>query len=199
MLTGVAHDPDDKRPLFARVVDDIRQQIMTGHLQAEEQVPPAREIAETYGIATMTAQRALRELQAQGLTYGVPGKGSFVHPEAMNRLVPAETPVQSEEEYQAAVTQWQTGLDTSLAELDAAIDAEDWDRLKTARQAIKQALHDHHGLLIGATLYRHRQTGVDIDDQLAQIKADDDRAASTRRAERDQPKPTPEPPEPPAG
>ncbi|WP_460304498.1 hypothetical protein [Actinocorallia aurea] len=49
-------------------------------------------------------------------------------------------------------------------------------------------MHDHHGLLIGATLYRHRQAGIDIDAQIAEAKAEDDRAAAERRAERDQPK-----------
>jgi DNA-binding transcriptional MocR family regulator len=43
-------------------------------------------MAETYGVASMTAQRALRELQHRGLTYAVVGKGTFVHPLATERL-----------------------------------------------------------------------------------------------------------------
>jgi hypothetical protein len=49
-------------------------------------------------------------------------------------------------------------------------------------------MHDNHGLLIGATLYRQRQAGVDIDAQIAQAKAEDERAAAERRAARDQTK-----------
>lgn len=183
----MAHDPDDKRPLFARVVDDIKRQILDGKLQPEEQVPPARELAETYGIAAMTAQRALRELQAQGLTYGMPGKGSFVHPDALARLIPAPEPVTNPAEYQAAITTWLTALQTGLAEIDEAINAEDWDRLKAARAAIDQTLHDNHGHLLGATLYSYRQAGIDIDAELTRVKDEATRQAATRRAKRDQP------------
>jgi DNA-binding transcriptional MocR family regulator len=41
-------------------------------------------MAETYGVASMTAQRAQRELQHRGLTYAVVGKGTFVHRLAAN-------------------------------------------------------------------------------------------------------------------
>jgi hypothetical protein len=43
-------------------------------------------MAESYGVASMTAQRALRELQHLGLTYAVVGKGTFVHPLATQRI-----------------------------------------------------------------------------------------------------------------
>ena len=49
-------------------------------------LPIARKMAETYGVASMTAQRALRELQQRGLTYAVVGKGTFVHPLAAERI-----------------------------------------------------------------------------------------------------------------
>jgi len=37
----MAFDPDDKRPLFERVVDDLRNDIKYGRLKTEERVPPA--------------------------------------------------------------------------------------------------------------------------------------------------------------
>jgi DNA-binding GntR family transcriptional regulator len=39
-------------------------------------------MADVYGVASMTAQRALRELQNRRITYAVAGKGTFVHPDA---------------------------------------------------------------------------------------------------------------------
>lgn len=85
-----------------------------------------------------------------------------------------------------------------LAAVDEAIAAEDWDQLKTARQAVDQAMHDTHGLLIGTTLYRHRQAGTDIDAEIARARDEDTRAADARRAQRDQPKSRkPRKPEPP--
>ncbi len=81
----MAHDVDDKRALFVRVVDDIVEQIRTGKLAPGEALPTARRLAEIYDVASMTAQRALRELQQRGLTYAVVGKGTFVHPQARER------------------------------------------------------------------------------------------------------------------
>ena len=112
----MAHSPDDRRALFQRVVDDIRDQIRSGRLQAEAQVPSANQIAETYGIAQMTAQRALRELQNQGLIYAIQGRGTYVHPTAVARLrnaeqQPAVVPITD----QATHDREQARLDTTLA------------------------------------------------------------------------------------
>jgi DNA-binding transcriptional regulator YhcF (GntR family) len=82
----MTHPADDKRALFQRVVDDIIDQIRTGTLNGGDALPTARKMAESYGVASMTAQRALRELQHLGLTYAVVGKGTFVHPLASQRI-----------------------------------------------------------------------------------------------------------------
>jgi DNA-binding transcriptional regulator YhcF (GntR family) len=82
----VPHSPDDKRVLFQRVVDDVLDQIRDGRLQPNDPLPSARNMAELYGVASMTAQRALRELQHQRITYSVAGKGTFVHPDAFDVL-----------------------------------------------------------------------------------------------------------------
>lgn len=82
----MTHPADDKRALFQRVVDDIVDQIRTGALHGGDALPTARKMAESYGVASMTAQRALRELQHLGLTYAVVGKGTFVHPLAIDHI-----------------------------------------------------------------------------------------------------------------
>jgi len=79
-------DPDDRRAYFQRIVDDIKDQIRDGRLDVNAPIPSAREMAVRYGVASMTAQRALRELQQLRLTYGVPGRGTFVHPDAVDLL-----------------------------------------------------------------------------------------------------------------
>ncbi len=80
------HDPDDKRALFQPVVDDILDQINDGRLNPNDPLPSARKMAQLYGVASMTAQRALRELQNRRITYSVAGKGTFVHPDAFDLL-----------------------------------------------------------------------------------------------------------------
>ncbi|HET6484326.1 MAG TPA: GntR family transcriptional regulator [Actinoplanes sp.] len=80
------HDPDDKRALFQQVVDDVLDQIRDGRLLPNAPLPSARKMADLYGVASMTAQRALRELQNRRITYSVAGKGTFVHPDAFDLL-----------------------------------------------------------------------------------------------------------------
>ncbi|GLY96783.1 GntR family transcriptional regulator [Actinoplanes sp. NBRC 103695] len=43
-------------------------------------------MADVYGVASITAQRALRELQHRRITYAVAGKGTFVHADAFDLL-----------------------------------------------------------------------------------------------------------------
>src|SRR5690606_36355000 len=72
--------------LSEQVVDDILDQIRDGRLNPNDPLPSARKMAGLYGVASMTAQRALRELQHRRITYSVAGKGTFVHPDAFDLL-----------------------------------------------------------------------------------------------------------------
>jgi len=68
------------RPLSTRVVDDIVEQIRDGRLQPGDRVPSTGELADHYGVASMTALRAMRELQVRGATYGMVGRGTLRTP-----------------------------------------------------------------------------------------------------------------------
>lgn len=152
----MAHDPDDKRPLFERVVADLRAQIMSGELTADMKLPPARELAERYGIANMTAQRALRELQTQGLIYGVPGKGSFVHPNAFHRLFPDEGPIASEADYAATREDVERMVGRMFEGLDAAIDSGEMANVIEARNELMGIFLHLQRLFSGMAEYEHR-------------------------------------------
>lgn len=189
----MAFDPDDKRPLFERVVDDLRNDIKYGRLKTEERVPPARELAERYGIANMTAQRALRELQNQGLIYGVPGKGSFVRPDARNKLIPEPTEIHTEDEYVAVRDAFVAAMDAANGALEAAIAAEDMEAIKIAKEYGDQVLTDHYANMLGMTYYSHRKTNPNFDAQTAAHRAEAAAEAAARKSERDRPKRKPTP------
>lgn len=184
----MAFDPNDKRPLFERVVDDLRAQIKSGKLKLEERVPPARELAETYGIANMTAQRALRELQNQGLIYGVPGKGSFVRPDAREKLYPPVLEVTNENEYHKVAAELKAAMDATNDALDKAIASGDIERIKAVKAEGDEVLNAHYGHMLGMTLYSHRKANPNFDTQLAEREAQEQANAAARKAERDQPK-----------
>lgn len=68
----------DAQPLYARVKEHILQNIRSGAWQAGRRVPSENELVESFGISRMTANRALRELTAEGYLNRVPGVGTFV-------------------------------------------------------------------------------------------------------------------------
>jgi DNA-binding transcriptional regulator YhcF (GntR family) len=90
MPADLQPNPDEPRALFRRIVDDIISKIETGELYPHAPLPSARKMADLYGVAVMTAQRALKEMQHQRLTYSIAGKGTFVHPDTFDARRTAE-------------------------------------------------------------------------------------------------------------
>ena len=68
----------DTQPLYAKVKDHILENIRSGAWEPGRRVPSENELVENFGISRMTANRALRELTAEGFLVRVPGVGSFV-------------------------------------------------------------------------------------------------------------------------
>ncbi|PPJ06950.1 GntR family transcriptional regulator [Nocardia nova] len=73
------------KPPYQQVADDIRAKIKSGELKPKEQIPSNRTLAEQYGVAPMTASKAIRALCDEGWTISVPSLGVFV-----SETVPAE-------------------------------------------------------------------------------------------------------------
>ncbi len=65
-------------PLYAMLKDHILENINTGAWAPGERVPSENELVERFAISRMTANRALRELSADGYLTRVPGVGTFV-------------------------------------------------------------------------------------------------------------------------
>ncbi len=71
-------DSNDPRPSYAQVADGLRQAIETGELPAGSKLPSGRELAQQWGVALMTLQKAVDQLRAEGLVYSQQGRGVFV-------------------------------------------------------------------------------------------------------------------------
>ncbi|MEU6664254.1 GntR family transcriptional regulator [Streptomyces sp. NPDC046821] len=63
---------------YQRIIQDVRDKIRSGQLTAGTKLPSTRELADEYGVAAGTVQRALAELRSAGLIYSHQGRGSFV-------------------------------------------------------------------------------------------------------------------------
>ncbi len=68
----------DARPIYEQVHDGLRKLIVTGALTPDEKLPSVRSLATQLAINPNTIQRAYAELESEGYTYSMPGKGSFV-------------------------------------------------------------------------------------------------------------------------
>lgn len=68
------------QPLYAQVKDHILGHIRSGEWAPGQRVPSENELVGSFGISRMTANRALRELSADGYLARVPGVGTFVRP-----------------------------------------------------------------------------------------------------------------------
>ncbi|MEV8098855.1 winged helix-turn-helix domain-containing protein [Kitasatospora sp. NPDC085879] len=75
-----SHVVDPTRPayVYAQVADDIAQQIVSGRLAPGAMLPAERDLAAQYGVAYLTARRAVRELRERGLVVTLPAKGTYV-------------------------------------------------------------------------------------------------------------------------
>ena len=74
----VTIDPDDPRPLYVQIVDEVRRGILRGLLSPEDPLPSVRELARDLRVNPNTVQQAYRELERGGEIYVRRGQGSFV-------------------------------------------------------------------------------------------------------------------------
>ncbi|MER7794930.1 winged helix-turn-helix domain-containing protein [Streptomyces sp. NPDC097640] len=65
-------------PRWRQVADVLRKRISDGTYPPRTRVPSVLQIQQEFGIAAATAQKVLRALREEGLTYTEPGLGSFV-------------------------------------------------------------------------------------------------------------------------
>ena len=67
-------------PRWRQVADLLKERIADGTYPPRSRVPSVMQIVAEFGIAGATAQKVLRALRDEGLTYTEPGLGSFVTP-----------------------------------------------------------------------------------------------------------------------
>ena len=65
-------------PIYLQIVSEIKKQIVSGKLIAGERIPSVRELALTYKVNPNTMQKALIELEENGLIKTERTNGKFV-------------------------------------------------------------------------------------------------------------------------
>ncbi|MDG4820524.1 winged helix-turn-helix domain-containing protein [Asanoa sp. WMMD1127] len=83
------------RPSYLDIVDDIRQQIVSGQLAPGATLPTCREMCVTYQVSRQTVGSAMIVLRTQGLIVGHQGRAVYVTADP-HRIPSAANPAGSE-------------------------------------------------------------------------------------------------------
>ena len=98
-------DYRDSRPIYAQIIDGLKEQITGGALKPGDKLPSVRELALVLAINPNTIQRAYRLLEFNGWIVTIPGKGCFV--------------CDNEQQVEQEVQRWYTAFDEATASLIA--------------------------------------------------------------------------------
>ena len=82
MLISV--DPNDTRPLYVQIVDEVRRALVLGTLGVDEPLPSVRQLAGDLRINPNTVSQAYRELERDGVVEVRRGQGTFVVKASVN-------------------------------------------------------------------------------------------------------------------
>lgn len=69
---------DSATPLYWQLMALIRRRIVAGEWRAGQRVPPVRDLAAEFGVNPNTMQRALSELEREGLLYSERTAGRYI-------------------------------------------------------------------------------------------------------------------------
>ena len=65
-------------PIYDQIYTQIKHQIISGELEADQALPSIRNLAKDLRISVITTKRAYDALEREGFIYTVAGKGCFV-------------------------------------------------------------------------------------------------------------------------
>lgn len=73
-------------PIYDQIYTQIKNQIISGELEADQALPSIRNLAKDLRISVVTTKRAYEELEREGFIYTLPAKGCFVAPKNVELL-----------------------------------------------------------------------------------------------------------------
>lgn len=71
-------DPRSRTPIYEQICESVEKLILSGYFAPDEQLPSVRSLARELAINPNTIAKAYQQLESQGLTYSLPGRGSFI-------------------------------------------------------------------------------------------------------------------------
>jgi len=109
-------------PLREQVADIVRVMILKGELQNDQPISE-RSISQMLNVSTTPVKEAFRLLQAEGLIYSIPRKGSYVSPTSkanMKQITFIRSSMEGVAAYYAAINATQSEIDQMTEALEQA-------------------------------------------------------------------------------
>jgi GntR family transcriptional regulator len=76
----ISLDPQDTRPIYIQIVDEVRRALVLGTLGPDDPLPSVRELAVKLRVNPNTVSQAYRDLERQGIVYVRRGQGTYAMP-----------------------------------------------------------------------------------------------------------------------
>ncbi|MFQ7575409.1 MAG: GntR family transcriptional regulator [Lachnospira sp.] len=76
-------DVMSRTPVYEQIIGQVKEWVLTGILKEGDKLPSVRGLSVKLSINPNTIQKAYTELDRTGIIITVPGKGSFIAPEAV--------------------------------------------------------------------------------------------------------------------
>ena len=73
----ISLDPQDTRPIYVQIVDEVRRALVLGTLGPDDPLPSVRDLAVKLRVNPNTVSQAYRELERQGMVYVRRGQGTY--------------------------------------------------------------------------------------------------------------------------
>ena len=89
-------------PIYEQIMEQIKAQIISGELKENDILPSVRTMAKELKISALTVKKAYDNLEAEGMTVTVHGKGTYVAA-ANTQLMEEERRKEVEEDLEAAI------------------------------------------------------------------------------------------------
>jgi GntR family transcriptional regulator len=77
---------DDRSPIYLQIADGIKNDVLSGVLEEDQQVMSTNQYAAFYRINPATAAKGFAQLVDEGVLYKKRGIGMFVSPDAREKL-----------------------------------------------------------------------------------------------------------------
>lgn len=107
-------------PIYEQLVDQLKNQIISGELKEMEALPSVRTLSGTLRISALTVKKAYDKLEEDGFAVTVHGKGSYVAP--TNRALAMEARRKAVEEDFAKALEKAKAVGMSADEIRQIVD-----------------------------------------------------------------------------